>query len=232
MTDILERSARDPDRVLRYSAAPTGVVDVYDGGSRGVLLLVHGGFWRARYDRMHLRPMAAALADAGWLVALPEFRRVGDPGGGFPGSVDDIRGLVRGVRSLVGAPEAPLTVVGHSAGGHLAMLAAGETDARVVSLAGVLDLAAAQREGLSNGAADEFLGGAPAAGADPMSQPLPAGEIALVHGVNDTEVPVEYSRRFAERDSRIRLSTPNCGHYELIDPESSAFAEVTAAIAG
>ncbi|MGO3758712.1 MAG: alpha/beta hydrolase [Agrococcus casei] len=232
MTDILERSARDPDRVLRYSAAPTGVVDVYDGGSRGVLLLVHGGFWRARYDRMHLRPMAAALADAGWIVALPEFRRVGDPGGGFPGSVDDIRLLTRDVRTLVGAADAPLTLVGHSAGGHLAMLCADAGDARVVCLAGVLDLAAAQRAGLSDSAADEFLAGAPVADADPMSLPLPAGDIALVHGLDDAEVPVEHSQRFAERDSRIGLTTPACGHYELIDPRAEAFAAVTTALEG
>ena len=230
MTSILTRAAREPDRVLRYSEAPTGVIDVFDG-ERGLLVLIHGGFWRARYDRLHLRPLAAALADAGWRVALPEFRRVGDPGGGWPGTVDDVRRLVRQLPTLLGAES--ITLIGHSAGGHLAMLAAADPDARVtrvVSLAGVLDLVDAQRRGLSDGAADEFLAGAPVAVADPMTLPVPHTDLVLLHGLADDEVPVEHSRRFAERDAGIRLVTPECGHYELIDPQEPEFALLLAAL--
>lgn len=230
MTSILDRPARDPDRVLRYSDAPTGVVDVYEGGRRGVLLLVHGGFWRARYDRLHLRPLAAALADEGWLVALPEYRRVGDPGGGHPGTLVDVRLLVQSVRGLLGAEQLPLTVIGHSAGGHLAMLADGAD--RIVSLAGVLDLAAARRDGLSDDAAGEYLGRARAEAADPMTLPLPEADIVVMHGLRDEEVPVGYGRRFADRDHRIRLLTPDCGHYELIDPNAPEFALLLSQLAG
>lgn len=225
MTHILERPAREPDRVVRYSDAPTGVVDVFGGGN-DVVMLIHGGFWRAAYDRTHLRPLAAALADSGFLVALPEYRRVGDPGGGFPGTVDDIVALAGSIRELVGAPDASLQLVGHSAGGHLAMLSADARIRQVISLAGVLDLAAASSDRLSDGAADEFLGGAPIAAADPMTLPLPDCPIALLHGTGDAEVPVSYSQRFSERDARIRLMTPDCGHYELIDPEGPEFGQM------
>ena len=225
MTHILERPAREPDRVVRYSDRPTGVVDVFGGGN-DVVMLIHGGFWRAAYDRTHLRPLAAALSKHGFLVALPEYRRVGDAGGGFPGTLDDIVALAGSIRDLVGAPDGSLQLVGHSAGGHLAMLAADARIRQVISLAGVLDLAAASGDRLSDGAADEFLGGAPIAAADPMTLPLPDCPIALLHGTGDEEVPLAYSQRFSARDARIRLQMPDCGHYELIDPEGPEFGQL------
>lgn len=233
MTTILERVAREPDRVVRYSESATGMVDVYGSQADTLVLLVHGGFWRARYDRMHLRPLAVALAERGLLVALPEYRRVGDVGGGWPGTVDDIVWLTQNIRQLVAAPDARLVIAGHSAGGHLAMLAAAARDAhvdRVVALAGVLDLEAAVRDDLSDGAALGFLGSAQVTEADPMLLPLPQTQIALVHGLGDDEVPVDYSRRFATRDSSIRLETPDCGHFELIDPEAPEFQLLLIAI--
>ena len=233
MASILERTAREPDRVLRYSEAPTGVIDMYAGGSATIVLLVHGGFWRSRYDRKHLRPLAAALSEHGMLVALPEYRRVGNPGGGWPGTAEDIVYLTRHIRQLAQVPDARLVIAGHSAGGHLAMLAAAAPEThvdKVVALAGVLDVGAAVRDRLSDGAASEFVGESPIADADPMALPLPRTEIALVHGRHDTEVPVDYSRRFAERHPSIRLETPECGHYELIDPEASEFPLLLAAI--
>ncbi|HIY67195.1 MAG TPA: alpha/beta hydrolase [Candidatus Agrococcus pullicola] len=236
MADILDRSAREPDRVVRYAPGETGVIDVYDprGLARALVVLVHGGFWRSRYDRLHLRPLAEALAGEGLLVALPEYRRVGDEGGGWPGTFDDIRSIVRSVRRLVGAEGARLTLVGHSAGGHLAVLAAGdETDVdRAVSLAGVLDLAAAIDDGLSDGAAQEFLGedAAAVATADPMRRPVPECEVILLHGAEDDEVPVSYSEAYAARDARIEFSHLPGGHYELIDPEAEEFSALLAAL--
>jgi acetyl esterase/lipase len=234
---VLERPAPDPDRVLRYADGMTGVVDVYDppGVARGLALLLHGGFWRAAYDRRHLRPLAAALAGDGWQVALPEYRRVGDDGGGWPGTMTDAARIVRDVPALVGnrAPER-VVVVGHSAGGHLAMLAAVE-DARLagaVSLAGVLDLASAHAAGLSRGAVADLLGTPDPtpdllAKADPLRATLPACALAILHGDRDSEVPVDYSLAYAARAARIDLRViENADHYDVIDPTTPAYSDL------
>ena len=247
-----------PDDVVAYGALPEQIVELYraaagDGGagSRGLVVLLHGGFWRSRWDRTHLHPMASALAAEGWTVALTEFRRVGD-GGGWPTTFDDVRAIVSRVPGLVRerfgqAGVAPVVLAGHSAGGHLAVWAAAQEPLRasvdrVVSLAGVLDLAEGHRLALSDDAVGELLGGAGSPGfadrlaaADPMrlDVPVEAGiATVLVHGERDDEVPVSFSRGYAERDPRIRFEPlPGAGHYELIDPSSEVFARVLAALA-
>ena len=199
--DVLARPARRPDQVLRYGPGPDHVADLRlppwwaergaaatDPGA--LVLLLHGGFWRAAYDRVHLGPMAAALAAEGYVVCTPEFRRVGQPGGGWPGTFDDIAAAVDTLPRLVaeavagvsgrpggaGPRAARVVLAGHSAGGHLALwaaarhrlgagpawrLAAAPRWAGVVALAPVSDLAACHRAGLSNDAAGELLGGGP-----------------------------------------------------------------------
>jgi acetyl esterase/lipase len=99
---------------------------------------VRGGFWRNRYDRSHARPLAAALAEAGWMVLLPEYRRLGDPGGGSPGTFDDIAALIAAVASLVPAElRRRVTLVGHSAGGHLAVRLQASAPSPVIDAVGV-----------------------------------------------------------------------------------------------
>ncbi|PZU37235.1 MAG: alpha/beta hydrolase [Microbacterium sp.] len=240
---VLERPAPDPDRVLRYADGTTGVVDVYDppGVARGLALLLHGGFWRAAYDRRHLRPLAAALAGDGWQVALPEYRRVGDDGGGWPGTMTDAAHIVRDVPALVGAcaPER-VVVVGHSAGGHLALLAAVENArlAGAVSLAGVLDLTSAHAAGLSRGAVADLFGTTNPtphllASADPLRATLPACALALLHGDRDAEVPIDYSRVYAMRAARIDLRViEDADHYDLIDPLEAAYSQLLLVLNG
>lgn len=131
--DILTRRGPRPDAVLRYREGVDGVIDVYRPPGRGsaaersggdaphLVVLLHGGFWRARYDRAHLRPLAAECAARGAVVALPEFRRVGG-GGEWPVIGLDVEAaLAHIVREL--RPSRPYTLVGHSAGGHLALWA-------------------------------------------------------------------------------------------------------------
>ncbi|WP_368497488.1 alpha/beta hydrolase [Herbiconiux sp. A18JL235] len=250
-----------PDHVDAYGSLPEQIVELYraaqrdeDDGSRGLVVLLHGGFWRSRWDRTHLRPLAAALAAAGWTVALPEFRRVGD-GGGWPATFDDVRAIVSRVPGLVrerfgqtpASSPAPVVLAGHSAGGHLAVWAAAQEPLRasvdrVVALAGVLDLTEGHRLALSSDAVGELLGGAASPGfaerlaaADPMLLEVPVTvgiATVLVHGELDDEVPVSFSRGYAERDPRIRFEPlPGVGHYELIDPSSDVFAQVLAALA-
>jgi acetyl esterase/lipase len=193
--EILTRPAPPPDATIRYGPGPDQVADVRlpsGGGPRGTssgsglptIVMLHGGFWRAAFDRMHVGPMAAALAAEGYPVCVPEFRRVGHADGGWPGTFDDVAAAADRLPALVAAV-APgvsdpgrLLFAGHSAGGHLALWAAGRhllppgtpwhADANpapkiggVVALAPVSDLAACHRLGLGGGAAADLLGGGP-----------------------------------------------------------------------
>jgi acetyl esterase/lipase len=138
--DVLTRPAPPPDHVLRYGPGADQVADVRlppglrvgpAGRAQALVLLLHGGFWRAAYDRTHLGPLAAALAAEKFVVCTPEFRRTGQPGGGWPGTFDDVAaavdqlpGAVRSVLRGVAVP-AQVILAGHSAGGHLALWSAG-----------------------------------------------------------------------------------------------------------
>jgi len=194
-------------------------------------------------------------------VATPEYRRVRQPGGGWPGTLDDVAAVTDAVRGLVADAVGPrvdasrTVLVGHSAGGHLAAWAVSRhrlpTDSPwhradpvargVVSLAGVLDLTVAQRLGLGGRATDALLEGAPDeqpdryALADPVAL-LPAGSrMRLVHGLDDDTVPVEVSRAYAVAaraagDDVTLQELPGIGHGEVIDPTSSAWPAVLAAV--
>ncbi len=182
--DVLSRPARPPDLTLSYGPLPEHVMDVRlpraGDAPAALVVVVHGGFWMAEYDRGHASAQSAALTDAGYVVATVEYRRIGLPGGGWPGTFDDIALLTDTVQTLVAeavgdaADTARTVLVGHSAGGHLATWAAGRhrlpessawhraeplAVAGVVSLAGVLDLAESERLGLGGHAARQLLGG-------------------------------------------------------------------------
>jgi acetyl esterase/lipase len=154
--DILTRPPPSPDVTLRYGSGHQQVADLWlprtGRGGAPLVLLFHGGFWRAEWDRTHTATLAAALADVGYTVCTPEYRRTGEPGGGWPGTFDDVAaavdllpGLAATVdealpdaaaatagtdRAAPGLPGAglpdlrPIVLAGHSAGGHLALWAA------------------------------------------------------------------------------------------------------------
>lgn len=225
-TDVLARPARPPDLTLPYGPLPEQLVDVRlppRPGPAPLIVVLHGGFWRKRYDRSHAGPQSAALAAAGHVVATVEYRRVGMPGGGWPGTLEDAALMTDAVVGLV-ADAVPGRVdgsrvcfVGHSAGGHLvAWLAARHRlperspwrtaeplAAAVVPLAGVLDLAMADELALGGNAARSLLGGPPRRHPDrwAVTDParlLPTGvRTVLVHGTADGIVPVEVARSYA-----------------------------------
>jgi acetyl esterase/lipase len=229
-----------PDATLRYDDRADAVVDLHlpPGPSERLLFLVHGGFWKAEWDRTHTRPMARALADDGWVVATPEYRRVG-AGGGWPVTGRDVRlalDRLPGLLADLGVDTSRTVVTGHSAGGHLALwlAAAGAPVDRVVALAPVCDLAEAIRLGLGNHATEALLDGLDPAVADPMTllDTRPTAGIALVHGVDDADVPVSLSRRLVARHPWIDLHEVPGGHSEVIEPGSVAWPTVTAALLG
>ena len=210
--------------IVRYGDDPSQFAEL-TGGAAPTVVLLHGGFWRARHGLDLMRPMAADFAARGWAVANVEYRRVGD-GGGFPATLEDVAAACR---ALAG----PLVAVGHSAGGHLALWLAGEgLVAAAVSLCGVCCLEDAAHEQLGRGAVQEFMGGSTDwARADPLRR-LPTGvPTVLIHGTRDRTVPIRQSRLYADAagDECELVEYPG-GHFEVIEPASVAWPSVVAAV--
>jgi acetyl esterase/lipase len=235
-----------PDAVVRYAAHDDGLVDVHlpaDAGTAPLLVLVHGGFWKQAYDRVHTRAAAAALAAEGYVVATPEYRRVGG-GGGWPATAQDVAtaaGRLPALLTGIGVSTTGMTVVGHSAGGHLALWLANEPGPaqRVVALAPVADLRAAARDGLGDRATQTLLGGEPGEvperydAADPMVRlgTSPPCDVWVVHGAADADVPVAHSRGLADAHPHVGLRVvEGAGHFDVIDPTSPAWPAVLAVL--
>lgn len=207
---------RDPGfETLAYGAHPDQVADVRRGGVRTAILF-HGGFWRPAFTRSNTRALAVDLTLRGWTTWNVEYRRTG---------LADTLADVERALDLTG----PGVAIGHSAGGHLVLWAAGTGKLeRAVSLAGVTDLARAAREGIGANAAVEFAGPEPPAHADPMQRlPLPVPAL-LAHGTEDDRVPFDYSRAFAETGGAELLTLPGAGHFEVIDPRTPEWELIAA----
>ena len=245
--EVLSRRAAPPDVVVRYGDRADQICDLRLPPATGapLVVLLHGGFWRAAWDRTHLRPMADALVGAGHAVAMPEYARTGD-GGGWPATFEDVSRAVAAVPELAteavrGAVDpAKVVLAGHSAGGQLALWCAGRglpaAHGGVVALAPVADLAEAFRLDLDGGAVLELMGGGPDQvpdryeRADPCQLPAPSTPVVLVHGRADAYVPVDLSRRYAAHSRAELHLLDGVGHFDLIDPLSAAWPTVLEAI--
>jgi acetyl esterase/lipase len=235
---VLARPAPAPDTVLAYGRDGDQVADVrfarQPATSRPLLVVVHGGFWRPAFDRVHLRPMTEALAAAGWTTVAPEYRRC-------PGrpdlTVEDVRAAVRAVAERPGLAGRRVVLVGHSAGGHLALQAAAtlgpsRAPAGVLALAPVADLRVAQELRLDGDAVPAFLGEDAAArpDLDPARLPPPVAPVRIVHGTRDGVVPVEVSESYLRHHPGAVLTCVASGHFALIDPDSPAWPAVLGAV--
>ena len=207
---------------------------------------IHGGFWRAKYTLDHAGHLCAALTARGFATANLEYRRVGNDGGGWPGTFSDIRSAYNFILQNAQAHNLDsrrIVVIGHSAGGQLALcLAAHEPGiGRVVSLAGVVDLQRAYQLHLSNDAVVEFLHGTPGEvpdhcrEADPMQLAISRARQWLIHGSADDVVPVAFSRDYVAAKQNRRgkqkeegrvLEIPGTSHFDLIDPRTPAWKQV------
>lgn len=206
-------------------------VTLWPGGPRGTLVLIHGGYWRARFTADLMLPLVAPLGGRGWTVANVEYRRVGT-GGGWPATVEDARSAIDLVREL--AP-GPIVLVGHSVGGQLALLHAARADA-VVALAPVTDLVRGFDEGIGEDAVIGFMERTPAedpaayAAASPLSTTPPC-PVLVVHGADDARVPVAHARDYVAT-ARAAGATitmqehPELSHLALIDPAAPHWAGV------
>jgi acetyl esterase/lipase len=261
--EILDRAAPEDAQRITYGADDPnqfGELRLPPGeGPWPLAICLHGGFWRARYDLVHLGHLCAALTAAGIATWNVEYRRVGHESGGWPETFLDVGRGADHVRELAREYPVDLTrviTVGHSAGGHLALwlagrrrVPAGSEIASVdpimlygaVTLAGVVDLARAYALGLSTGATGDFLGGSPETVPERYAAASPAALLPLgvpqllVHGTVDDSVPFELSEKYVEAarsagDEATLLALPGAGHFEVIDPLSAEWPVVLAGI--
>ena len=246
--DILSLAPPKADLRVAYGGDANQFVDLRlpkAKGPHGLAIVIHGGYWRAKYDMGYAGHLCAALTAKGIATANLEYRRVGNTGGGWPGTFADVRA---GYQFLVQNAQKyefdarRVVAIGHSAGGQLGLcLAAHESGVKaVVSLAGVVDLQRAYALHLSNDAVVEFLGGTPAEvadhykEADPMKQAIAARQW-LVHGAEDDTVPPAFSRDYAAAKQKMKeearlVEIAGAGHFEVVDPRAGAWKEVERAV--
>lgn len=263
--DALPRRA--PDQRISYGKDPQqqyGEIRVPSGpGPHPLAILVHGGCFKSAYAKAdYMAPIADALKDEGVASWNIEYRRLGDPGGGWPGTYRDIGQAVDFLRSLATPYHLDLSrvvVVGHSAGGHLAMWAAGRSRVPrasaiyaanplpirgAVDLAGPLDMSAhiAEYEGLCRDSViTSLLGGTPVTRPERYAQASPIRLLpyglpqVLVLGTYEDFVPMSLMRAYADAarsagDSVRVILVPNAGHFEIASPRSFAWTSVNRAI--
>ncbi len=222
---------------VSYGDDPQQFFDLYrpEATPADFAMFIHGGFWRAKYDLTHAEPFCEALAARGVVVANLEYRRIGQSGGGWPGTFQDVKaGIKAASQHLGGVP----VLIGHSAGGHLALLMASEAIplAAVVALAPVADLRLTQELNLSEGAVTEFLGAAPEEAPELYDKACPSKQPSavlrlVVHGTADEVVPIIISRSYVEARRRdtpppVLIEIADATHMDVIDPQAIAGAKV------
>jgi acetyl esterase/lipase len=205
-------------------------------GPHPVVVFIHGGCWLNQFSLDHVSAVSRALANEGYAVWTPEYRRVGDAGGGWPGTFEDIARSVAGLQGI--APEhaldlGRLVLMGHSAGGHLALWLAAQSNLLlrgVIPLAGICDLLAYEQ--LNNDCAASLpglLGGTSQevperwALASPMELLPLRARISLIHGARDMIVPLSQSETFAKAAKCELQAIKGGGHFDLVSPHSNAF---------
>lgn len=203
-----------------------GVLHRPEGEPRGVVVVIHGGFWKAMYDYTLGEPLAADLAARGWIGWNIEYRRLGN-GGGNPETFADVTAAVNHLATL-GIPHARVITLGHSAGGHLAVWAAGACPqvGAAVSQGGVLDLAATHALNPERSLVARLLGRPPEPGDvfDPLQQAPLDVPVRCVHGTYDDQVAVQQARDYVARGGDATLVEYAGGHFEHLDTTSDAWA--------
>ncbi len=232
--------------LLRYGGHPRNVADLHrpaGAGPHPVAVVLHGGYWQPPWTKLIMRPLCLDLVRRGWVACNVEYRRLGRDGGGWPQTFDDVAAAIDHLAELADAALDldDVTLVGHSAGGQLALWAAGRPELpagapgasprvrarRVLALAPICDIVAAGRP------ARELLGGGIEdvpehyAQADPMHRLPLAVPVGLVHARGDATIDVQRSRDYAAAaraaGAAVTLVETPGGHRDPIDPASEAW---------
>ncbi|GIU84180.1 MAG: hypothetical protein KatS3mg008_0955 [Acidimicrobiales bacterium] len=245
-------------RPYKYGESPSQIGELTVPNRLGphpVVVLIHGGWWRAEdFDRTAMRELARAISAEGFAAWNLEYRLVGEPGGGWPGTFEDVARGIDALREHAPTENLDLgrvVVVGHSAGGHLALWAAKRSDLppgapgaspkvvpkAVVALNPITDLAAAAEANLGGGAVQQLMGGPPSAHPERYALaspsrllPLPVPQ-RLFHATRDPVVPVEQSRRFVAAaqtagSDAVLVELDDSTHFDVIAPDRPSWKKV------
>jgi acetyl esterase/lipase len=260
--DLGSLVAGPPTHRITYGPSPLQFVNLRlpkAPGPHPVVVFIHGGCWLSAFDIAHAGALEQAFADSGFAVWSIEYRRVGDAGGGWPGTFTDVARAADLLRTVAAQYDLDLNRViaaGHSAGGAFALwLAARSRIAKaselyapnplrvraVFGLAPAPDLERLHETGVCGNVIDKLMGGSPAAQADryaaaSLMQLAPVGvpQTLLIGMKDQTWGPIGrsyYARTQAVGDSTVRfIELPESGHFEMINPASSSWGAVMAAL--
>lgn len=256
-SDLLARPRGAADATIAYGPGLQQFGELWLPTGQGpfpVVVLIHGGCWQADLPGTELMDyLAADLRDRGYAVWNLEYRRIGHPGGGWPGTFTDVATGLDHLRTIAGPRGLDLSrvvLVGHSAGGHLVNWAVARSGLPrssplwtadplpakgVVSLAGINDLEAFRATGPDRCGGprtiDDLVSAATRAGQDiyadtsPARLAAPPAPVVVVSGELDPIVPPTFGPPFAARWSATELTISGAGHFELIDPTSPAWRD-------
>ena len=264
LDDYMRQARRQADDVVRYGPAPSQVAELFlpkGRGSHPVVILLHGGCFLKQYEGFaQTSTLAADLAGRGYAVWNVEYRKLGEPGAGYPGTFQDVGAAVDRLRAE--APKFDLDLgrvvaMGHSAGGHLALWAAsrGRLPAdsplhvadplkigTVISLAGIGDLQGQGRvfalpcgDDTLDRLLDTARRKAPYADTSPAAL-LPTGaKVVMVHGVFDPVMPPYTGRDYALKvrasgDRAEVVTIPDAAHFDLVIPTTPAWKRIVGII--
>jgi acetyl esterase/lipase len=220
---IVNQSGPIGERVIAYGEDPDQIIEMYGEGEKPpLLILLHGGYWRPTIDRTHLQPLAKMLAEQKFRVALLEYRRVQGKPYDYQ---DDIFAAIKKLGSKNSI------VIGHSAGGHLALLAARKfSDLKgVISISPVADLGLGEKENLGDGAINLFLGGRvdDFADLDPIRLSPAQVKVHVIHSSGDF-IPELVAKNYVEKQKSAGEDVaytlvPEADHFTLVDPRTFGF---------
>ncbi|MCF6189461.1 MAG: alpha/beta hydrolase [Cocleimonas sp.] len=246
------------DHRLSYGEHPEQYADLYlpkQSNKKGhpVIILIHGGCWRAQFGLAQLGQLSQALTTLGFAVYNLEFRRLGN-GGGWPVTFEDVALGADSLKDIAKKYSLDLSKVismGHSAGGHLALWLAGRHHLpknsslrrddplqihQVIALAGIPDLEAGVEQNICRGACQALAGGLPKDIPNIYQQASPHHLLPFnipqwhIVGELDPIVPVEYLTPYiesAKRHDEVHFEViPNIGHFEMVMPDSIAWATI------
>ena len=241
-----------PTRIV-YGDEPQQFGDLYrpdeSVDAPPIVVLIHGGFWRAKYELDLMVPLAEDLCRSGFAVWNIEYRRVAQPGGGWPGTLHDVAVAVDKLCDLSNSHPLDLdraAFVGHSAGGHLALWAAGRSaipegapganpavlPVLAVGQGPVVALRRAADRHVGNGAVIDFLGGTPEEFPDRYEAATPrlgAGpRMVAIVGSRDDVVPPEFSVDDNQPGSLEIVTIDGADHMVLIEPDRPPWAAARA----
>lgn len=258
--DIEALSFDEPNEIIKYGTGEFQFAEYWHPGTASppLVILIHGGCWLNEYGLDHVRGLASRLKAKGYAVWSTEYRRVGDAGGGWPGTFEDIIDSVNYTDKLVNIDARSKFVMGHSAGGHLALWVGAKDSlpdnsglqsrittsiSGAIGLAAISDVVAYSRgnnscevvtEQLMGGSADDQAERYELASPSLLISSMPSKLIPsiLIHGESDLIVNLKQSEDYAKMSNSIELvRIPGLGHFDMIDPNGPAFNRIIDALA-